>query len=49
MKIEFSSNDNLPLNKILKFHNLKIVDRSVFQENKKYCPHRFLDKSLLEL
>ena len=28
MKIKFYSDDNLPLNKILKFHNLTIVFRS---------------------
>ena len=30
MKIKFNSNDNLPLNKILKFHNLTVVVRSAF-------------------
>ena len=38
MKIKFSSDDNLPLNKILKLHMLKIVVRSVFQEDNKYYP-----------
>ena len=28
MKVKFSSNDNLPLNKILKLHNLTVVIRS---------------------
>ena len=32
---------NLPLNKILKFHDLKIVGRSLFQEGKKYYPQVF--------
>ena len=36
MKIKFKSDDNLPLTKILKLHNLKIVVRSVFQEDIKY-------------
>ena len=37
MKIKFDSDDNLPLNKILKLHNLTIVVTSVFQgENKNY-------------
>ena len=36
MKIKFISDVNLPLNKILKLHNLTTVVRSVFQENKKY-------------
>ena len=31
MKIEFTSDDNLPLNKILKLHNMTLFIRSVFQ------------------
>ena len=38
MKIKFNSHDNLPLNKILKLHNLTIVVRSVFEEHKLYYP-----------
>ena len=49
MKIKFNSDDNLPLNKILKFHNLTIVVRSVFQEDNKYYPQGFLDEHLYEL
>ena len=30
IKIKFNSNDNLPLNKTLKLHNMTIVIRSVF-------------------
>ena len=33
MKIKFSSDDNLLLNKILKLHNLTTVVRPVFQED----------------
>ena len=36
MKIKFNSADNLPLNKILKLHNMAIVIRSVFEEDGKY-------------
>ena len=36
MKIKSNPDDNLPLNKILKVHDLTIVVRSVFQEDKKY-------------
>ena len=36
VKIKFNSDDNLPLNKILKLHNIIIVVRSVFQEDNKY-------------
>ena len=49
MKIRFNSDDSLPLNKILKLHNLTIVFRSVFQEDKKYYSQVFLDKRLYEL
>ena len=33
MKIKFNSDDNLPLNKPLKFHNMTITIRSVFEED----------------
>ena len=48
MKIKFDSDDNLPLNKILKRHNLTIVVRSVQRDNK-YYPQFFLGKFLYEL
>ena len=35
MKIKFNSNDNLPLNKPLKFDNMTITIRSVFEEDGK--------------
>ena len=35
MKIKFNSNDNLPLNKPLKFGNMTITIRSVFEEDGK--------------
>ena len=49
MNIKFNSGDNLPLNKILKIHNMTIVIRSVFQEDGKYYPQFFLDECLYEL
>ena len=49
MKIKFSSDDNSPLNEILRFYNLTIVVRSVFQEDKKYYPQIFLGECLYEL
>ena len=33
MKIKFNSDDDLPLNKLLKFHNMAITIRSVFEED----------------
>ena len=41
MKIKFNSDDNLPLNKVLKLHNSTIVVRSVSQEDNKYYPQVF--------
>ena len=32
MKIKFESNDDLPLNKMLKLHNLTIIVGSIFKE-----------------
>ena len=32
MKIKFNSDDDLPLNKILKLHMLTIIVRSVFEK-----------------
>ena len=49
VKIKFNSDDNLPLSKILKLHNLTIVVRSVFQEDNKYYRRVFLDEFLYEL
>ena len=36
MKIKFNSDDDLPLDKMLKFHMLTIIVRSVFEEDGKY-------------
>ena len=49
MKIKFNSDDNLPLNKPLKFHNMTIIIRSVFEEDGKLYPQVFLDDALYEL
>ena len=45
MKIKFNSDDNLPL----KFHNITITIRSVFEEDGKLYPQVFLDDTLYEL
>ena len=47
--MKFNSDDNLPLNKPLKFHNLTVFVRSVFKEDSKYYPQIFLDECLYEL
>ena len=49
MKIIFNSDDDLPLNKTLKFHLMTITIRSVFEEDGKIYPQVFLDDSLYEL
>ena len=41
MKIKFNSDDNLPLNKPLKFHNMTITIRSVFEDDGKLYPQVF--------
>ena len=48
MKIKFDSDDNLPLNKMLKFSVLTIIIRSVFEKDGKYYPQIFLDDYLYE-
>ena len=40
MKIKFSSDDDFPLNKSLKFHAMTIIIRSVFQDDGKII-HKF--------
>ena len=47
--IKINSDDNLPLNKPLKFHNMTITIRSVFEEDGKLYPQVFLDDTLYEL
>ena len=49
MKIKFNSDNNLPLNKPLKFHNITITIRSVFEEDGKFYPQVFLDDTIYDL
>ena len=49
MKIKFNSDDDLPLNKPLEFHNMTIIIRSIFEEDGKLYPQVFLDDTLYEL
>ena len=42
MKIKFNSDDNLPLNKMLKFRILTIIIRNIFEKNGKCYPGIFL-------
>ena len=45
MKIKFNSDDDLPLNKPLKFHMMTIIIRSIFGDGKLY-PQVFLNDAL---
>ena len=41
MKIKFNLDDDLPLNKTLRLHNLTIIARPVFEEDGKYYAQIF--------
>ena len=49
MKFKFNSDDDLPLNKPLKFHNMTIIIRSIFEKDGKIYLQVFLDDTLYEL
>ena len=49
MKIKFNTDDDLPLNKSLKFRLMTIAIRHVFEEDGKLYPQVFLDDTLYEL
>ena len=49
MKIKFDSDDNLPLNKVLKFHAVIIIIRRIFERDGKYYPQIFLDGALINI
>ena len=49
MKIKFNSENDLPLNKPLKFHVTTIIVRSVFEEDGNLNPQLFLNDTLYEL
>ena len=49
IKIKFDSDNNLPLNKILKFCVLTIIIRNIFEKDGKYYPQIFLDDCLYEI
>ena len=49
MKVKFNSDDNLPLNKILKFLILTIIIRNIFEKDGKYRPGIYLDDCLYEI
>ena len=49
MKVKFNSDDNLSLNKSLKFHAMTKIIRFVFEEGGKLYRPVFLDVTLYEL
>ena len=49
MKIRFHSDDDLPLNKVMKFYDLTVFIRSIFERDSKYYPQIFLDNSLCDV
>ena len=46
---KFNSDDNLPLNKPLKYNQMTITIRYVFSEDNKLYPQVFLDDTLYSL
>ena len=44
MKIQFNTDDNVPLNKIIYFPTITIIIRSVTRKDGKYYPQLFLDE-----
>ena len=49
MKIKCNSDKNLPLNEPLRFHNITLIIRPVFEEDGKLYPQVFLADTLYEL
>ena len=49
MKIKFDTDDNLPLNRTLKLHNMTIIIGSLFEEDGKFYLRIYLDECLHEL
>ena len=49
MKIKFNSDDDSPLNKLLKFHAITLIIRSVFEEDGKLYLQIYLDECLYKL
>ena len=49
IKIKFNFDNDLPLNKPLKFHLMEIIIRPVFEEVGKLYPQVFLNDALYEL
>ena len=48
-KIGINTDDDLPINKPIKFPTLTIIIRCIFQEGEKLYPQIYLDKCFYEL
>ena len=49
MKIKFDSDDDLPVNKVMKFYDLMVIIRGIFERDGKYYPQIFLDNSFCDV
>ena len=49
MKIKFSSNDNIPLNRMLYFPTITVKIRCVFEKDCTYYPQVYLDGCLYQV
>ena len=49
MQIKFNSDDDIPLNKVLKLLTATVVIRNIFEKDGKYYPQSFLDEFLYEV
>ena len=49
MKIQFNSDDDIPLNKQLNFPTITVFIRNIFEQDGKYYPQIFLDEYLYEV
>ena len=48
-RIGVNTDDDLPLNKQLKFLTLTIINRCILEKGEKLCPQVYLDECLYEL
>ena len=48
-RIRINTNDDVPLNKVLKFPTLTVIIRCVFQEGEELYPSIYFDKCLYQL
>ena len=44
-----NSDDDIPLNKVLNFHNLTVVIRSIFENDDNYYRQVYLDDALYDV